>query len=210
MVNHCLRASTSVCAKNFPFYTSKTYFFYFTHLFLQNTSLSIIYIYSNKIFIFLTLWTVTMRGERNEKRVRWKEEREKKNNKIIYMVDSNHVYIHSYCLFARPLCIFRHFYKDWCGGVFGLKYVKLNTFCILEDYPWVGVVALINSYKTLLQQILLWNECEQNCQSWDICNVVNHLLLCCEDIILGKIPKLSAWLHRMIFKMIKVKVTLIA
>ena len=35
---------------------SKTYFFYFTHLFLQNThiSLSIIHIYSNKIFISLT------------------------------------------------------------------------------------------------------------------------------------------------------------
>ena len=52
-----IRASTSVCAKKFSFCTSKTYFFYFTHLFLQNTyiSLSIIHIYSNKIFIFLTL-----------------------------------------------------------------------------------------------------------------------------------------------------------
>ena len=48
-------ASTSVYAKNFPFCTSKTYFFYFTHLFLQNThiNLSIIHIYSNKIFISL-------------------------------------------------------------------------------------------------------------------------------------------------------------
>ena len=50
-----LRAITSVGAKFFPFCTSKTYFFYFTHLFLQNThiSLSIIHVYSNKIFISL-------------------------------------------------------------------------------------------------------------------------------------------------------------
>ena len=116
-----IRASTSVCAKLFPFCTSKTYFFYFTCLFLQNTSisLSIIHIYSNKIFIFLTLWIVTVRGERKEKRVRWREEREKKNKKINYMVNSNRVYIHGYCSFARLLYIFRYFYKDWCKGFLG-------------------------------------------------------------------------------------------
>ena len=52
-----LRATTSVDAKKISFYTSKTYFFYFTLLFLQNTYiiLFIIHIYSNKIFISLTL-----------------------------------------------------------------------------------------------------------------------------------------------------------
>ena len=112
-----VRASTSICANFFPFCTSKIYFFHFTHIFLQNThiSLSIIHIYSNKIFIFfLTLWTVTVRGERKEKR----GER-KKNKKIIYTVNSNYVYIHGYYSFARLLCIFRHFYKDWCGGFLG-------------------------------------------------------------------------------------------
>ena len=124
--------------------------FSISHLFLQNTSLSIIYIYSNKIFIFLTLWIVTVRGEKKEKRLRWREEREKNNWKIIYTVNSNRVYIHSYCSFARLLCIFRHFYKDWYGGGFGLKCVKLSTFCILEDYPWADVVAL----RTLISMTL--------------------------------------------------------
>ena len=46
-----IRASTSMDAKNLYIYTSKTYFFYFTLQFLQNThiNLSIIHIYSNKI-----------------------------------------------------------------------------------------------------------------------------------------------------------------
>ena len=138
-----VRASTSVRVNFFSFYTSKTYLFYFTHLFLQNTyiNLSIIHIYSNKIFIFLTLWTVTVRGERKEKRVRWREKREKKNKKIICTVNSNSVYIYGYCSFARPLCIFRHFYKNWWGG-FGLKCVKFGTFYILEEYPWADVVGL--------------------------------------------------------------------
>ena len=52
---------------HFAFCTSKTYFFYFTHLFLQNThiSLSIIHIYSNKIFFFFL--TVNSNRERREK-----------------------------------------------------------------------------------------------------------------------------------------------
>ena len=62
-----VRASTLVFAKFFPFYTSKTYFFYFIHLFLQNThiSLSIIHIYSNKIFNFFNI--VNSNRERREK-----------------------------------------------------------------------------------------------------------------------------------------------
>ena len=49
-----LRAITSAGVKNFPFYTTKTYFFYFTLLILQNShiSLSIMHLYFNKIFIF--------------------------------------------------------------------------------------------------------------------------------------------------------------
>ena len=46
--------SASPCAKFSCFCTSKTYFFYFTHLFLQNTriSLSILHIYSIKYSFF--------------------------------------------------------------------------------------------------------------------------------------------------------------
>ena len=53
-----IRAITLAGAKKFPFYTSKTYFFYFTLSFLQNThvGLSIIHLYSNKIFIFFTIF----------------------------------------------------------------------------------------------------------------------------------------------------------
>ena len=52
-----IRAITSAGVKNFPFYTSKTYFFYFTFLILQNShiNLSIIYLYFNRIFIFFFL-----------------------------------------------------------------------------------------------------------------------------------------------------------
>ena len=56
-----IRAITSVGAKFFPFCTFKTYFFYFTHSFLQNThiSLSILHVYSNKIFISLPTQPLT-------------------------------------------------------------------------------------------------------------------------------------------------------
>ena len=63
-----LRAITSVGAKFFPFCTSKTYFFYFTHSFLQNThiSLSILqdilikyYFFSIFLLLFLTTFTYT-------------------------------------------------------------------------------------------------------------------------------------------------------
>ena len=51
-----IRAIALVDAKKISFCRSKTHFFYFTHLFLQNThiNLSIIHIYPNKIFISLT------------------------------------------------------------------------------------------------------------------------------------------------------------
>ena len=59
-----VRAITSVGAKFFPFCTSKTYFFYFTHSFLQNTniSLSILQDISIKYYffsIFLLLFSTT-------------------------------------------------------------------------------------------------------------------------------------------------------
>ena len=147
-----VRASTSVRVNFFSFYTSKTYLFYFTHLFLQNTyiNLSIIHIYSNKIFIFLILWTVTVRGERKEKRVRWREKREKKNKKIICTVNSNRVYIYGYCSFARPLCIFRHFYKNWWGGVW-VKMCKIWHFLYFRriSMSWCGWSKLFNKNQIL-------------------------------------------------------------
>ena len=53
--------------------------------------------------------------ERREKGKESKVKRggeKKRIKKIIYTENSNRVYIHGYCSFARPLCIFRHFYKD--------------------------------------------------------------------------------------------------
>ena len=59
-----LRASPSICAKNFPFCTSKPYFFYFTHPFLQNIhiSLSILHIYSIKYSFFYIFYYFLTRG----------------------------------------------------------------------------------------------------------------------------------------------------
>ena len=53
--------------------------------------------------------------------------REKMNIKIIYMVSSNRVYMHGYCSFTKPLCIFRHFSKDLCGR-FWVKMCKIEHF----------------------------------------------------------------------------------
>ena len=52
--------SASQCAKFFPFCTSKTHFFYFTHLFWQNTyiSLSILHIYSIKYTFFYIIFII--------------------------------------------------------------------------------------------------------------------------------------------------------
>jgi len=30
-------------------------------------------------------------------------------------MNSNCAYMHGYYSFAKPWCIFVHFYKDWCG-----------------------------------------------------------------------------------------------
>ena len=61
---YIVRAITLVGAKVFPFCTSKTYFFYFTHSFLQNThiNLSILQDISIKYYffsIFLLLFSTT-------------------------------------------------------------------------------------------------------------------------------------------------------
>ena len=67
-----------------------------------------------------------MRGEvkRGEK---------KKNKKIIYTVNNNRVYIHSY-YFLQDYCAYLEIFKKTDVGGGGLKCVKLSTFCILEDY----------------------------------------------------------------------------
>ena len=116
------RASTLVCVKFFPFYTSKTYFFYFIHLFLQNThiSLSIIHIYSNKIFIFLTLWTVTMRGERREKKREWGEERrEKKRIKKSFTRWIVTVYIYTVIVHLQNHCAYLDIFTKTDRGFLG-------------------------------------------------------------------------------------------
>ena len=87
----------------------------------------IIHIYSNKIFISLTLWTVTMRLRWERKWEKESEGREKENKKITYMVNSNCVYMHGYCSVTRSLCIFRHFYKNWCES-FWIKICKIKHF----------------------------------------------------------------------------------
>ena len=117
---HNFRASTLVCVNFFPFCTSKTYFFYITHLFLQNThiSLSIIHIYSNKIFIFLTPWTVTVWGERKKKRVRQREEREKRIKKsfIQWIIT---VYI--YTVTGQDHCVYLNNFTKTNIGNFWIK-----------------------------------------------------------------------------------------
>ena len=139
---HCmLKATVLVYAKKNLFCIPKTYFFNFTLIFLQNTliSFSIIYIYSNKIFIYLTLWIVTVRVRWEKKWEKESEVSEEMNIKIIYSVNSNRVYMHGYCSFARPLCIFRQFYKDWCGG-FWVKICKIEHFLYFRRLStnWCG------------------------------------------------------------------------
>ena len=124
----CSRASTSVCAKNFPFCTSKTYFFYFTHLFLQNThiSLFIIHIYSNKIFIFLTLWII-VRGERKEKRVRWREERKKRIKKSFTRWTVT-VYIYTVIVHLQDHCVYLDIFTKIDVEDFWVKMCKIEHF----------------------------------------------------------------------------------
>ena len=56
-----LRATASVCANFLSILQEKTYFFYFTHLLLQNThiSLSILHIYSIKHSFFLHFFIIS-------------------------------------------------------------------------------------------------------------------------------------------------------
>ena len=94
---------------------SKTYFFYFTHLFLQNThiSLSIIHVYSNKIFISLTqpnqhshhlsqdlhLWPLTVQQDRHRnphkaitpesQRKPVKKKKKKRETNLVKKLDQN-------------------------------------------------------------------------------------------------------------------------
>ena len=76
-----IRVNASVLLKFFVYFTKRTYFFYFTLSFLQNTqlSLSIINNYFNKIFILLLFFIILGL---------WQEDREKREvkqiNKIIY------------------------------------------------------------------------------------------------------------------------------
>ena len=62
------------------------------------------------------------------------------SKKVIYTVNNNRAYMHNYCSFTRPWCIFAHFYKD-CVDIFWIKICKIGTFSILEDYRWSDVVA---------------------------------------------------------------------
>ena len=74
------------------------------------------------------------------KEMRKREWGERKNNiKIIYTVNSNRVCMHSYCSFVRPLCIFRHFYKDWCVS-FWVKMCKIEHFLYFRRLStnWCG------------------------------------------------------------------------
>ena len=136
---HNFRASTLVCVNFFPFCTSKTYFFYITHLFLQNThiSLSIIHIYSNKIFIFLTPWTVTVRGERKKKRVRQREEREKRIKKsfIQWIIT---VYI--YTVTGQDHCAYLNNFTKTNIGNFWIKIYIIKYFLYFRvlSMSWFG------------------------------------------------------------------------
>ena len=40
------------------------------------------------------------------------EEREKKNKKNHLHINSNRVYMHDYCSFTQPWCIFAYFHTD--------------------------------------------------------------------------------------------------
>ena len=58
--------------------------------------------------VILVRWVVVNVGEEKE----FDRGERKRNQKILYMVNGNHVYMHGYCSFARSSCIFRHFYKN--------------------------------------------------------------------------------------------------
>ena len=55
------------------------------------------------------------------------------------------MYIYTITIYLQDYCAYLEIFKkiDGGGGGFGLKFVKLSTFCILEDYIWAGVVACV-------------------------------------------------------------------
>ena len=72
------------------------------------------------IFFFLLLillcWVVV-----NIREEKWfhRGEEKKKNKKNYLHMNSNRAYMHGYCSFVKPWCIFAHFYKDLCGCFLG-------------------------------------------------------------------------------------------
>ena len=51
------------------------------------------------------------------------------------------MYICTVTVHLQDHCIYLDFFPKTDVGVFGLKCVKLSTFCILKDYPQAGVIA---------------------------------------------------------------------
>ena len=60
------------------------------------------------------------------------------------------MYIYTVTVHLQDHCAYLDIFTKTDMGGFGLKCVKLSTFCILEDYLWVGVVALYNLIDTFL------------------------------------------------------------
>ena len=54
------------------------------------------------------------------------------------------MYICAVTVHLQDYCIYLDIFTKTNVGVLGLKYAKLNTFCILEDCLRIGVVALSN------------------------------------------------------------------
>ena len=46
------------------------------------------------------------------------------------------------CLCYGCVWFYVQFYTHWCGCFLGSKCIKWATFCILQDYPWIDVIAL--------------------------------------------------------------------
>ena len=54
------------------------------------------------------------------------------------------MYICAVTVHLQDHCIYLDIFTKTNVGVLGLKYVKLNNFCILKDYLQIDVVALSN------------------------------------------------------------------
>ena len=140
-----IRASTSVCVKFFPFCTFKTYFFYFIHLFLQNINinLSIIHIYLNKIFIYLTLWTVTVtvRWEKKwekESEVKRGEKKKRIKKSFIWWIVT--VYIYTVTVYLQDHCAYLDIFTKTDMGGFWVKICKIDYFLYFRrlSTSWCG------------------------------------------------------------------------